>query len=151
MVAIQLPSAVEIILFLFKVTFMYPLFICTNLAPIASGDVFLTRTKRKNKTLISLRYREALCVSVILQQMETSEDPLISRFGEPIKMDQIQHLFTACFLQPYTFRDFREASEPDHFYFSLYLQYLLIMLTLYLYGSSRIQFLGAYGKIKINV
>lgn len=101
MVAIQLPSAVEIILFLFKVTLMYPLFICTNLAPIASGDVFLTRTKRKNKTLISLRNREALYVSVILQQMEASEDTLISRFGEPIKMDQIQHLFTACFLQPY--------------------------------------------------
>jgi len=31
--------------------------------------------------------------------MEAAEDPLISRFGKPIRMDQIQHLFTACFLQ----------------------------------------------------
>lgn len=68
----------------------YPFFICTNLAPIASGDVFLTKTKRLGeKKWISLRNRE----------VEAAEDPLISRFGEPIRMDQIQHLFTACFLQ----------------------------------------------------
>lgn len=72
--------------------------------------------------------------------MEASEDTLISRFGEPIKMDQIQHLFTACFLQPYTFRDFRESSAPDPIYFSLYSQYLLIILSLY---GRRVQFLGA--------